>query len=288
MKIKFYSTYVYPRLPAIRDLGVIRYRGAGLANCLFVASRAYLISKKMGWDYINPTWKNFSFGPYLRSEKDKRHYFGLFKKIGISNISKLLILIFLKKIDYQNDMKSKKGLIKIEGLGNYFEDLLFEQRQVKDFIYSILKRKITDKIDKLDFSNVVGIHLRLGDYRADLRTDINWYIKIVNDFNDLHGGNQKFYVFSDGSNNEISTLLSIPRVERVFFGNALSDVLALSKCKFIIGSDSTFSGWAAFLGQTPILFPKRHFGKVLLNSENEFVENNIHVELNNFLQKIGK
>ena len=69
-------------------------------------------------------------------------------------------------------------------------------------------------------------------------------------------------LFSDGSDEELQSLLSIPNVERCYFGNAFADMWAISKCKFIIASDSTFSAWGAFLGQRPILFCKRHFPPV--------------------------
>lgn len=60
----------------------------------------------------------------------------------------------------------------------------------------------------------------------------------------------------------VQSLLSLPNVERCFFGNAFADMWAISKCKFVIASDSTFSAWGAFLGQLPILFSKRHFPPV--------------------------
>ena len=37
---------------------------------------------------------------------------------------------------------------------------------------------------------------------------------------------------------------------------------AISKCKWVIASDSTFSAWGAFMGERPILFNKRHFKRV--------------------------
>ena len=68
-------------------------------------------------------------------------------------------------------------------------------------------------------------------------------------------------------------LTSIPNVERVFFGNAISDIFAISKCCYMIGSDSTFSGWGAFLGQVPCVFYRKHYGPVLKDSSKEIVEN---------------
>lgn len=265
------GVFVYPRLPGPHDLGLIRFRGAGLANCLFVASRAFLIAQRSGWNLINPTWQNFILGPYLRREKDKRHYLGLFERTGVSGFSKLVHLLCLKEISLESAIAGKKGKVIIRGLGNYFEDLLSEHDKVKHFIYSILRPEIVSAIQNADFSNAIGIHIRLGDYAVERRTSIDWYVSVVNEIIRRYDDQYELFLFSDGKDDELAELLSIRQVQRVCFGNALSDIIALSRCKLIIGSDSTFSAWAAFLEQVPIIFPKRHFGRVLINTEKELV-----------------
>ncbi len=264
------NIFVYPRLPGIYDLGIMRLRGAGLANCLFVASRAYLIAEKYGWVLINPTWQNLILGPYLRNEKDKRHYIGLFKNIGISGVKKILILLTRPKTTVEDAIEGKQGKIIVAGLENYFEDLLSEQPKVKRFIYSIIQDKVLSNLQNTDFRNAVGVHVRLGDY-SDFRVSIDWYAEVIRYVIGIKGKGQNFLLFSDGSDSELDVLTSIPQVRRICFGNALSDIVALSRCKFIIGSDSTFSAWASFLEQTPIIFPRRHFGRVLLDSKRELV-----------------
>lgn len=282
------KVFVYPQLPSVYDFGIIRFRGSGLANCLFIVSRAYLIAKKNNWEIINPTWGNFSFGPYIRHEKDKRHYFGLFKSIGISGIHKLTLLASLKKTDYNELNADSKGIVKVAGLGNYFEDLLTEHLNVKTLILGMLEDKISNFIQNISLNNTIGIHIRLGDFSSEMRTEINWYVKITKHIFEKYNDNYKFYIFSDGTDNELSQLLSLPLVERAFYGNAISDIIALSKCRLIIGSDSTFSGWSAFLGQNPIIFPKKHFGKVLKNTEYEYIDSDKFDfnEMDKFISKV--
>lgn len=266
------KNYICPKLPAEYDLGFIRIGGAGLANCMFVAARAWLLHKKTGFEILAPTWGKFSPGPYLRGEKDKRHYFGLFKNLGISGLKKLFLLATLPKIDFDDkNVENVAGVIEVKGLGRYFEDLLDDHALVLDYFHRIIKPKHFHEIKKHNFENVVGVHIRLGDYSENLRTDIQWYKSIILNLNKTSGKEFKFYVFSDGTEEELLPITSIENVKRVFFGNALADILALSKCRLIIGSDSTFSGWGAFLGQVPIIFAKRHFGNVLLNSDNEII-----------------
>ena len=85
--------------------------------------------------------------------------------------------------------------------------------------------------------------------------------------------NYKFLIFSDGTEEELKDILDIPSTERAFFGNAIADIYAISKCCYLIGSDSTFSGWGAFLGQVPCTFYKKHYGPILANQDNEHTEN---------------
>ena len=94
-----------------------------------------------------------------------------------------------------------------------------------------------------------------------MRVHISWYRGVIEGIMKDYP-QQRFALFSDGSDEELQSLLSIPNVERCFFGNAFADMWAISKCKFVIASDSTFSAWGAFLGQLPILFSKRHFPPV--------------------------
>jgi len=90
------KVFVYPKFDSIIDIG-IRIGGFGLANCLFVYSRALVLSKINNYSIINPTWRRYGIGQYLRNEKDKRHYFNLFENIGISGLQKLFYLLIIKE-----------------------------------------------------------------------------------------------------------------------------------------------------------------------------------------------
>ncbi len=186
----------------------------------------------------------------------------------------------------ESAVSGKKGKIVIEGLGNYFVELLHDQERVKAFIYSILRREVVSKFENVEFNHVIGVHIRLGDYSSERRTPIDWYETIIKEILSSIGDKYKFFVFSDGQDYELTEILSIPQVEKVFFGNAISDILALSKCELIIGSDSTFSAWASFIEQVPVIFPKRHFGTVLNDSKKEFIFDGDYKSLRLFIKNI--
>lgn len=99
---------------------------------------------------------------------------------------------------------------------------------------------------------------------------MEWFDGIIRNIT-IENPDQKFLLFSDGNDEELRMLTSHPNVTRVFFGNAIADIVAISRCKMLIASDSTFSAWGAFMGNVPIIFNRRHFPPVYNDSKREFV-----------------
>ncbi len=277
--------YVFPKFDSFLDIG-IRIGGFGLANCLFVISRALIIANEHNYILINPTWQRIGLGQYIRGEKDKRTYFRLFRKVGVKGLKKYLLIYFGKKVDSINQYCEKRILpqiIVVKGLADYFESLLPYQSMIKQWILNNARTKSI--INECD--NYIGIHIRMGDYTQERRAPIDWYIDKILKIKYITQDRSEFMLFSDGMDEELEDILKIDRVHKCYAGNALADILSLSNCCFIIGSDSTFSGWAAFLGQKPAVFPKKHFGRVLINQENEIVLNNeddFPINIKNYLK----
>jgi hypothetical protein len=245
--------YHYPAL-SNRDLGFVRIGGAGLANCMFVAARAYIAAQKNGEAFVAPTWRKFSIGPILRHERDKRLYNRLFNDIGAKELKKILLLIKLKWF-------KSKNIIEYSGLGNYFADLNQDYPIVKQYFDTITRHETVKLINREELTAAVGVHIRLGDYLPQLRVSLDWYVGVIKSIRQI-SATTKIFVFSDGSDEELRPILSLPGVERRFFGNAFADMTALSLCKVVVASDSTFSAWGAFLGQVPLIFNRCHFGNV--------------------------
>lgn len=259
--------YVYPKLPSGGGVttSFFRLSGNGLANCLFNYAKAISIANKKNARIITPTWFNICIGPYIRHELDKRHYLGLFNSKGeISGINKLIKLSCCTK---QTEV--------VCGLGMYFEDFLDDAEYVSQYIESHVCKNLLCAVNDYDFSDCIAIHVRLGDYGAKHRVPLSWYI---NKIKELSSNNpKKFLLFSDGTDMELKELTNLPNVQRVFFGNAIADIFAISRCEYLIGSDSTFSGWGAFLGQVPCVFYRKHYGRVLMDASKEIVENSENV-----------
>ena len=154
--------------------------------------------------------------------------------------------------NFEQFVDSANGVLRVGGLRNCFQDL--DQKLSIDYFNKIILKRHFDYVDSLDLDGKIGVHIRLGDFGPQLRTDINWYKGIIEIIQQKNPG-QEFLIFSDGKDEEMSSVLSLPNVKRQVGGNSIQDILSMSRCKMIIASNSTFSSWAAYLGNIPIIFP---------------------------------
>ena len=266
--------YIYPRLPGRRVNPFFRMGGNGLANSLFVFARALLIADRFGLELIDPPWLNIEKRPWLKGDKDKRLYTGLFRHIGVRGIRKAWIMARgaqLPEEDFRSIETSETILrvSRIKGVG--FAPLVEHAARVRELLLDATRPAVLRPVDAFDFSNCVAVHVRRGDYAPDWRTPTDWYIAILRQ-SSATMPEIRFLLFSDGTTDELAPLLALPNVRPVFFGNALADIWAISRCRALVGSMSTFSDWGAFLGQIPIVLPKPpQFGSPLVDSGKIFV-----------------
>lgn len=233
-----------------------------MANCLFVLARAYIHHLKTGFPIITPTWFRISHTTYLRKERDKRHYTRLFKKSHVHGLKKAFILLFRQK------------QVHIEqGLKGYFSDLLLHEQQVRAYIFQQIRPEAISNVpDFTYFENAVAVHIRLGDYPSHLRTPIDWYANVIQTLQKLMPAETRFLLFSDATDEELQSVLQLENTYRVFFGNALADMVGISRCKLAICSDSTFSSWGVFLGNIPGIYCKLHIQEVLSCTKKLLIE----------------
>ena len=260
--------YIYPKLPAVRTNSFFRIGGNGLANCLFVYAKAIVIAHLTGAKLISPTWFNLSIGTYLRRQADKRHYLGLINSNNeIDGIKKVFFLATKRKTSDVDVFQNKDAdILIVEGIYDFFTPLIDYQEIVSDYILSHINKSLLAEIDQFDFNNTVAVHVRLGDFPDSRRIPMEWYKKEIDKHKDF-----RILIFSDGTDEELKELLALPNTQRVFFGGAIQDIVAISRCSYLIGSDSSFSAWGAFLGQVPCSFYRLQFGKVLVESSKQSI-----------------
>ena len=305
--------YIYPKFSKNEFLG-IRLGGAGLGNLLFTWSRVIAASEKHNAKLIWPTWPSVKVGPWLRHEKDKRCYIGLFKnKTGMcGGFRKYAKLCFGKKIHIKNldaidwdklggndivvydDFKLAPGVFQMD-----FNGTREYRDKITETIYANLGKKGKKALD-FDASRAIGIHVRLGDFdrttaaldtgKNNMRIQISWYVAMVNKLREAAGWNVPVYVFSDGTDDELAELTALPEVRRMTFGNSIGDIVGLSRFPVMISSGSSFSLWARFLGNSSsISYPNQIKDRVHTGEGFEIelgANDNLSDEHQSYIQKI--
>jgi hypothetical protein len=109
-------------------------------------------------------------------------------------------------------------------------------------------------------------HIRLGDFRTSQSSDLRrtfrdgeriplaWYIQAIKQVRNVYP-DLPIHVYSDGHEHELAEITSIESVTLRREPNDVADLLALAQARLLIGSNSTFSRWAAFLGNMPSIWP---------------------------------
>ncbi|MEW6600874.1 MAG: hypothetical protein AB1499_07880 [Nitrospirota bacterium] len=270
--------YSYPKFDGY-DLGFLRVGGPGLGNNLFPWARSLVASNRYNLVPLAPTWRQFKIGPFIRNEKDKRLYYGLFKTAPghICGWRKVFALTRLSAVDEQSlyegaipDDGSDKVVI-FKGMDSYFGNILRNHAYVKQELLRITREPHKKSLG-FDFSGSISVHVRLTDFAlSSQQIPISWYISIVKRIRAAVESDAPVYVFTDGKDKEIAPLLNMPNSRKLAFGSSIGDLIALSRAHILVTSASTFSAWASYLGRMPVIWNK---GKMVQNLyyENDFLE----------------
>jgi hypothetical protein len=237
---------------------------------------------------LSPTWTQVPIGPLLRGETDLRHYSDLFLP-GANDIKgprKVLVKISSRQKNEEQDC----GLIADNGrpvlkvfageqerflhLNGWHEFLGAELR-------AITRPQWTHAVDEIK-DVPIGIHVRMGDFvEADAepgnphrRVPHLWFAESLKAIRKSVGYPVRAIIVSDGKESDLRELLDQEQVSCVRTGSAISDLLVLTNSKVLIASaGSSFSAWAAFLGQMPsIAHPSHSFDWFnLVNHNNYYV-----------------
>lgn len=248
---------------------------AGLGNMLFPYARAVALSEQLGTELLEPNWWRPRLGPLLRNEHDKRAYDRILARPGVArSLATSLVLASHRKITEEEYLESRRPcddsrtIIVTKGMNGYFQPL-------HDFRFAIVERihrlfaPAISPYPQSD-SEYVGVHVRRGDFQpvsegriaagqTSVSTPLDWFVELASAIRE-QDPRRAILVASDGTNSELSPLLAIPGVQRLPGSNPVQDMWILSGSTTILGSGSTFSAWAAFLGGASIAFyPHQNF-----------------------------
>jgi hypothetical protein len=271
------ETLYYPLLGSERDFGFVRLSGLGLGNSFFTYFHAHLLSQKHGGRVIFPAWRSIKTGPLLRGDARKRFYSGLFQPApdevaGFAKYAALARVVAktnIIRVDRSASMPIDGALNLVSCRRFIFDGLVEHRSEIRRRFLEILKEPIPEP-PRWGQSNYIACHVRMGDFAApaslaelnsgapNKRIPLSWYAGILARLKKEYP-KKPLLVVSDGHAEELRDLLTIG-AELHPTRSDIGDLLALSSASILVGSNSTFSQWAAFLGNMPSVWHVRSEG----------------------------
>lgn len=274
-------TYAYTRFGKW-DFNFFRLLGPGLGNLLFPWARMVAASQHNGGRMLWPTWPQLKIGPILRGEQDKRFYSDLFSNPGyyVDGAHKAWLRLSRQKIEESmfnsEQIVLDNGIVVFQGMKGLFSPILEQRDLIRRALLEMTRPRHLAGLSH-DFSAALTIHLRVGDFKQtddsllragafNVRLPLPWIRDVIRRMRAELGNSLDVFIFSDGTDEELIDLLRIPGVERLNFGSALADMLAMSRSKMLVVA-STFSMWSAYLGNVPSIYYPGQKRQSLLEDE---------------------
>jgi len=254
----------------------------GLGNQLFPLVKAAVFAKLNDLPLIVVGYHQLKIGPYLRGEKIKRRYKGYFtfQKNILSEQADYFSLwrhrnyekIIEPSIEeLTENKKAEKQFIfsAIPHWSDYFAGLRENRELAISLFWEMINKSILQKLETQP-SPCIGIHIRMGDFRklqegedfkkvGTVRTPEDYFINTINTIRQINGKQLPVSVFTDGYRDELKKLFALPGIKMIEGNEDIIDMLLLSKSKIIITSaGSTFSYWAGFLSNAPLIMHPDH------------------------------
>lgn len=258
----------------------------GLGHSLLAWARCWLWCRRNRVAMLAPSWLHLQhrIGPLLRRERDNRQYHRLFQFDDyITGIRRLWLLKTgaawsAERDDLEALLVGKAGgVVVFRNLRQmneetHFHEIVGHGPDVREALRSMTKPRFRPPSAQRPH---IALHVRMGDFREapslealragakNCRLPVGWYGRILGGLRDRVGPVQAV-VYSDGSDESLSEILSMPGVTRAPHQPSVTDLLGLAQARAVVSSGSGFSMWGTYLGDSPrICFPGQRLVRVL-------------------------
>jgi hypothetical protein len=276
------QVFVYAKLGRTRLWNSYLF-GTGLGNTLFAWARAEIAAEKFALPVLAPVWQRLtSGGGWISALKTLgtrrtalRTYSGLLggRQSFSGTCESLFTLATALHLDESllaetlGSARPHRQLVFIfEGMRDGFVSLTADRAFISARFRDLVNPRVLTHVPEAE-SPRFACHVRMGDYNAwpgspsetNARLPIHWYVDQLKAIAE-RWPTIPIDLFSDGTDMELHELLQLPGVRRSDYGNPIADLVMMSRARVLICSGSSFSGWAAFLGEMPsIWYPRRLF-----------------------------
>ena len=249
---------------------------AGLGNMLLVWARALVFSRLNSLPLTVHGWSAPRLGPLLRGESRLRYYGQCFRAERGPLLRRLVDRMVLdvsaeppiRALD--RDARHRFFVFReIPHWTDYFGSFSAHRDLVKAALLSMVKAPHLERLRRVAPPGL-GIHVRLGDFRAlragesfaqagGVRTPMDYFRAQLSKIRAVHGSQLPATIFSDGTKEELRPLLEMPNVHLAPQHSDVVDMLLLASSRLVVCSaGSTFGYWAGFLADAPMLLHPEH------------------------------
>ena len=256
----------------VKGVTVAVLPNAGLANKLFVWAKAQTFAHVNGIPVHTIGWSYPKIGPILRGEKSSRLYSRFFERTSTAAALALISgaahggIVEEPVIELRPSSVSRNVFTfrRIPGWQDMFGDIREQRTFLRHRAYAAIRPVYAESLERL-VPPIIAIHVRRGDFRqlnpnenfrdvGGVRTPDRYFTDIIHQMRSAAGVDLPITVFSDGSDKELSSLLSLPNVSRSKAQNDVEDLLLMSRSRVIVlSAGSTYSEWAGFLSDAVLL-----------------------------------
>lgn len=216
----------------------------GVGNQLFQIAAGYAYAKKHGKKLIINPYNWFAGqGTNPLVYKDT-----IFKNFEYGNcFTRDVIGIHEKRFNY-DELPFHVGSVSLNG---YFQSLKYFEEYKDEFISLLNLPEVDSEID-------IAFHIRRGDYLKHATIHHVCHTEYFEKFFEKYKG-QNIKVFTDDPNHVINEFPNY-KFEILHSDSDIKELAYMSKCDIVVGSNSTFSWWAALIGDKTSYFPSKWFG----------------------------
>ena len=260
---------------------VCRLPKAGLGNQLFPLMKAIIFAHINQLPLVITGYHRLRIGPYLRREKSTRNYrnYFTFQKSIFGEWLDTLHQKWLERTEVgiepalnKIDGSPGKTIFRFEAIphwDNYFDQLKERRELAIELFWKHLREDVKGEVARLS-PPVIGVHIRMGDFRklksnenfasvGSVRTPEEYFVEIIQSIRKMAARDLPVSIFTDGFKREFTSLPQLTNISFVEGNRDIVDMILLSKSKIIVTSaGSTFSYWAGFLSDAPIILHPEH------------------------------